>query len=279
MRETIVIDKNTGEYIREDKIYSWEEVSTQKKNDEIRKSKEEFKVTIDNECGSFYFTNYKKILEEKFMPNYMFRFLYLCTYSDYEGILRLGKSKNNYMIKSDIIHVLKISDKENRNTVKYLEENKLIEIHNDYIKVNDSLCVRGKIGKKLAKQSVRMFDNGIKYIYENITAREHKRAYMVVELLPYLHYSSNILVKNPEVEDEKLIKPFNMKELSEELGYTNTDRFSKALLSMRINKELAIGRFGESKNIIVINPRLYYKGGNDEEIKGVLKLFVVESRL
>ena len=279
MIEAMVINKNTGEFIRDEKIYNWEETITQKENEKIRKSKEEFKVTVDSECGSFYFTNYKNILEEKFMPNYMFRFLYLCTYSDYEGVLRLGNGRDNYMIKSDIIHVLKISDKENRNTVKYLEENKLIEIIDGCIRVNDNMCIRGKIGKKLAKQSVRMFDNGIKYIYENIKAREHKKAYMIVELLPYLHYSSNILVKDPEVKDDKLLEPFNMKDLAKELGYTDADRFSKALLSMRINKELAIGRFGENKKIIVVNPRLYYKGGDDSEIKGVLKLFVVESKM
>lgn len=46
----------------------------------------EFQLFIKDTCGSFYF-NFCKRLLDKIEPQYLTRFLYLCTYLDYEGRL------------------------------------------------------------------------------------------------------------------------------------------------------------------------------------------------
>ena len=51
-----------------------------------KKKKDEFSQYINSNFGSFYFNNYMKLLK-KLNNNtaLLFRFLYLCTYADYDG--------------------------------------------------------------------------------------------------------------------------------------------------------------------------------------------------
>lgn len=66
-----------------------------------------------------------------------------------------------------------------------------------------------------------------------------------------------------------------MKELSEYLGYSRIDSMKRALMGLRVNNQrvLMLAQIGDKKDIIVVNPKIYYKGNNLEEMQGIMNLF------
>ena len=98
------VNINTGEYLGEGIFLSREYVE-KKQEAQVNKAegfikvkkKDEFSRYIDINYGSFYFNNYMKLLK-KLQNNtaLLFRFLYLCTYADYDGYLKENKYYLNF---------------------------------------------------------------------------------------------------------------------------------------------------------------------------------------
>lgn len=241
------------------------------------KSKQEFYKYIDEECGNFYFNYYNN---NECANQYDFRFIYLCTFMNYENRLIFGNSKgeSKLMKKKDLFEVLKLSKVETYKTIDYFEGNNLLTISDKVIEINDSKCIRGKIeGNK--KAVVRMFDNTIKYLYETSNPKEHKKLALLIKILPYIHFGLNVVCKNPSETENKLIEPFSLTELAKELNYSTTQKLKKGLMDVKVNGEyvIMIAKIA-NKDMIVVNPKIYYKGNNLKEMKGIIALFDVVSK-
>lgn len=255
-------------------LTNYEEENNLKKYDYIEylKKLEDFYKYLYEECGGFYFTYYKSIKSDQ----YTFRFIYLCTYMDYDGYLRYGKSKglNQLVLKKDLFEILKLSEKETYRTINYLEENNLITVEDNYIKINKKICAKGKIRK--SKVVVRMFDDSIRDIYNNSKPKEHKKLSLLIKLLPYIHYNLNVVCKNTSSKDTSLIEPFSVSELSKSLGYSTNQKFKKGLMDIKYNGEpvIMIAKIA-NKDMIVVNPRVYYKGNNKSDMIGIIRLFEI----
>jgi hypothetical protein len=251
-----------------------------KKQEYIRNNSDVAKII--REFGGFYFNKYENVLKLELEKQFLTRYIYLCTHIDYEGKLRF-KSANNkgklIMVK-DLPKVLGLSEREARNTKNALVENELIFINADKtISVNPKYAIKGGTGRKELRGSVRAMEEGIREIYEKAKPREHRRLALLMELLPYINFSHNIVCNNPNEKDIDKVDPFNLTEVMELAKYTNLTKFKRDLLNLTVNEELVI-KITETKNgkFIYVNPRIFYKGNNVNDLKACMNEFRVKKQ-
>lgn len=261
------------------------EVRKQKGN-EIRKSKEEFAEFINENFGSFFFNKYNKTLDKfivdgKYESAMAFRFIYLCTYMDYDNKLRFGCNfrgkERAFMIEKDLQEVLCLSEREMRNTKKFLFDLGVLKVDSEGVLFMDKMySKKGEITESFNRESTRVFDGAIRKLYEESKAIEHKKLGLFIKLIPYINFKFNILCSNPKEEVEKLIKPMNMKEVCEIVGYnkTQSSRLKKDLFNIKVNGKYAIGLFETGAGTsLVINPSIFYAGNNLEELQWLNSIF------
>lgn len=240
------------------------------------KDQDEFQLFIKETCGGFYFNFYKRLLN-KIEPQYLTRFLYLCTYLDYEGrfVKKLG-NRNVCIKENELQHMLNLSVRETFNTKKSLIDNELISIVDGVIYVNKKYCKKGDIVKNSNVEKVRMFDYGIKHIYETSLKTEHKKLALLFQLLPYINLRWNVVCKNPEETILENIKPYSIKELKILLNQTNITRLKNNLLNLRVGKEAVVMiNSVMNKDLLTINPKVYYKGVKIDELSYLMGLFSI----
>lgn len=278
-----LFNENTGEiiqYLTKDELeflrnnYTSAPKGTGRINDKnIRRSDDLFCQFINETCGSFYFNYYNKLE----MNQYSFRFMYICTFMNYKGYLEFGNAKNEGRLctKKDLMEILALGKSEYYKTFNYLLDNNLIKIdENDFICVNTEICIKGKIKSK--KEVVRMFDSGIREIYKNSLPKEHKKLSVLIKILPYIHHDLNVICQDPTEEYAELIKPLTLTELAKTLNYSTTQKLKKGLMDLKVNGEpvIMISKIN-NKDMLVVNPKIYYKGGNIEKMEGIINLFKI----
>lgn len=232
--------------------------------------------------GEFYFSCYKNLLKLKLDKQYIFRFIYLCTLMDYDNKVEYGNAKgdNKLALEKDLQEILKLSKRETINTKNELIKHKLITINEDKtITINKKYSVKGEIDKRKLKGSVRVMEQGIQELYNKAKATEHKKLGLLIEVLPYVNFAHNVLCHNPEESTLGKIQAITLKELCSIVGYdeTKSTRLKNDLLKIKVNDEYAIGLFTKANGIhIYVNPRIYYKGNNVEDLKALMNMFRIE---
>lgn len=243
---------------------------------EILKQMEErssFHNRLLDTYGNFYFNFYKRIDIES---QYLFRFIYICSYMNYDNYLTNGKRLLN---KDDLQDILLLGKSEYYKTRDYLLKKELIFIDDkDLVRINSKYCKKGKINKTKVVEVIRMFNDSIQEIYQKALPREHKKLAILLDILPYINYKYNIICYNPTEDQIELIKPIKMGDLCEMLGYerSNASRIKKLLFSLKVNGEKVIGMWQvEDVDSLLVNPRVYYKGGEDNGLDYLEALFKV----
>ena len=251
-----------------------EESLLREKQKEILRKKEEisnFHNRLIETYGNFYFNFYKRIDIEN---QYLFRFIYLCSYMNYDNYLSNGK---RLLRVNDLEGLLGLSEREFYRTKKSLIDSNLITIKDkNLVYINDKYCKKGEIHRNKNIEFIRMFNEAIKELYEKSTPREHKKLALLIKLLPYINYKYNIICSNPEEENIQLINPIKMSDLCEMLGYdrTNASKLKRQLFALRVNDEKVIGIFEvEDSKAILVNPRVYYKGNQEDGLNYLEALF------
>lgn len=292
--ERELLDLSTGEIVV---AYSKDDFEMQKiqgkenkcRGYKIRKSKDKLNMLVDKELGTFYFNKYEDLLEQtkkdegKFDTALALRFLYLCTYMDFEGVLMYGgyrNSKNhNYMSEKDLQEVLEIDRKQIRQTKERLIKLGLIKItEQGHISINKKYCNKGKLVKKDMGNTVRVFDDGIQKLYKSTLPKEHKKMGLLIPLLPYLNKQHNILCHNIEEQQISRINPLTIQEICKIVGYNvaNARRLEKELISITVEKEPCFMVSRHAYAIFyTINPRLFYRGSDVKALEGVVNMFKV----
>lgn len=228
--------------------------------------------------GYFYHLLFKNILNKEFDENYIIRFAKLCTYMNYENIIVEGETKGRIKIlEKNLNKVWDLSERELRNTKKYLIDNKLIFIDGQgVITVNKEYAIKGKV--KGDSNMTRVFKNGFNELYDNVTPRQHGQLATFIKLLPYLNSEFNILCENPEETDIRLIKPLGWNELGEKIGLTKdqSKKLKQKLWKMKIKNTVVFGEFGTfiCGKSIVVNPAIFWKS-NKGHILDIAKLFEI----
>jgi len=250
---------------------------------ENKKSTDELYAFLDREYGSFCFLFYS-LNTSDLGKQYIIRFLYLCTFMDYENKLVYGNAKGDrkYMTDTELKTVLKLNKVMTARTKEALLNNGLLYTDEyDHIIINKEYSLRGKI-EKVQKKSlyIRVFGNAIRDLYERATPREHKRLSLLVTLLPFINFNYNVVCYTPEAEFEYQIRAMDMKAICRIVKYpiSQSSRLKKELLALKVGGELvvAIVETGDSETIS-INPRVYYRGGDLEILKPIWKFFSIKN--
>ncbi|MFJ8088779.1 hypothetical protein ACIQ7N_11305 [Lysinibacillus sp. NPDC095746] len=113
---------------------------------------------------------------------------------------------------------------------------------------------------------VRTYIYQIRELYEAKTETGKRKysptaLYPVFALIPYLHHSSNIICKNPEVRHIEDIDYFSLSEIAKLLDLKDSKKMSLSLSSILLNGQTTFVKV-ESKNekYLKLNPRIFWKG-------------------
>ena len=269
--------------LRGDKVKRNEEIELIK--DWKEKNLTEIAILIDEELGSFNFLNYKNTLKMGLEPQYLYRFVILCCYMDYDNSIRYGNAKDeyNYATEKDLEEIWRLSKRETISTKKALIQYDLLRVEGGHLYINQKYCRKGqkvkKIPKTYLKGSVKMFKDGLLELNEKVDAKEHKKIALLVEILPYVNYNHNIVCSNPNEGNVEKIEPINLTKLANMMGYSTTQKLKKGLMDIKVNgKSLIMIANINNKNMIVVNPSLYYKGNNMEALRGIINLFKIADK-
>lgn len=245
----------------------------------IRKEISEFEEMIKETFGKFYF-NFYNSLPKDLGDQFKFRFMYMSTYLKHNDDRMVLKQLNGLYrtIKVDELQdILKLERSEFHKTKSELVKNNLISINeNNQILINRNISKVGNISKNNKKDYTRIFNNCITELYNNSMPREHKKIFMIIKLLPYIHFQFNIVCKNPYCEIMEDIKPLSIKDIMNEFGMANQSVFKKKLLSIKGKNNKLIMLFEDyDKQMIAINPSVYYRGTQKEALQYLINLFTI----
>lgn len=284
MKNCTVIDNETGEILTEDfNIMSEEDKERQQKAIDYNRLKTEFEDNLMHNYGNFYFNFYNK-LPHKLDKQYIFRFIYLCTYLKFDDNRLMQKAaKNRYELLKvgGLMELLQLSQREYYRTRKELEDKKLITINKDNsIKVNKKISFIGSVAKNNKQEYSRIFKNAIQDLYKNSKPREHKKLALFIELLPFIHYKYNIICSNPECDLMEDVKPLTLQQLSvisQTYAGKNITRFKNNLLNIMVNEQKAMMMVEDyNKKFFIVNPGIYYKGNKIEDLRYLIDLFRIK---
>ncbi len=255
-----------------------EHIANKQLMDNIKNEENEFEQLQSEYLGKFYFNFYSELLLLNIESQYLFRFAYLCCYLDYnDNRIYFGKTNNKLAIEKDLKEIWKLGKDETRYTKNALIDKGLIKINKDKtISVNKKYALKGNTGKRELKGSVKMFECGIKELYENAKAPEHKRLGILLKLLPCVNYDWNVLCANPEETNEDKVIPLTLKDICRIVGYeeSNSNRLKRELLKIKVDGKYAIciHTMG-NKTAVSINPMIYYKGKRYKAMEHLIALF------
>lgn len=236
----------------------------------------------------FYFSHYINLL--KVIDNDLalaFRFLYLCTYGDFNGVLRnyerkmkctIDDPEKNLITDDELLEIFHVGKSEAHEIRKKMYSTGLIYKDKNRIRVNDEYYLKGKLNnnKEFVGNSTRVFENGIREIYNNSNSREHKFIGLIIPLLPYINYQHNVLCWNPECQEPSEIKPMSLVEACKIMNYSssNPTRMKNKLKRITVNNEYFIG-FWETNGTksMIVNPAVFYCGCEKTALEGVINLF------
>ena len=229
------------------------------------KKKVELGKHLKDNYGSFYFDFYNKI-EKILEPQLLVRTLYLCSYLNFNNDLMINRK---HMTEKDLSKIWKISEKQaTRDKNKLIDNNILIINSDESLSINKLYFRKGDIMRDEAVESVRIFDNAIRELYEKCTPREHKKLALLYKLIPYVNNNWNIVCKNIHEENKDLIEPYELKDLVKILGVSNVTKLRNDLLKLTVGGEpVVMIQLVLNKSRILINPKIYYKGTRLNEVK------------
>lgn len=275
-------NKDTGEVFPSEQIITkYEFVEDNKPTYKSIKQSNNF---MNENLGYYFHLLYGDILRLNLEPQMLVRFLKLCSYLNYENILVTGETKGQKKVtEKDLEVILNLKKRETINTKNYLVSNDLISIENDLIKIKDKFIKRGKLKGNIKSMEVtRIFNNGIKELYDNVKPIQHKKLATFIKLLPYINIKYNVICENPLEENIELIKPLTWTELGRRIGVSEATakRLRTELWNLKIDNSVTIGEFSTFScgKAIVVNPSVYYKG-NDidiDRLKGIVNLFKLQ---
>lgn len=169
----------------------------------------------------------KDFLNLDIPDNYKSRFMYMCTFMDCENNLVVGKTSDRRKIKeNELKDILKLSERETIRTKKYLLEQNLISIENNFIKVNLPLNYRDLVDSK----------DFIRNVYEQLPISRTKRLSQLLYVLNYYHYDFKVLCENPIETERENIRELTFGGVFKKIGVNRktASRLKGDLLNIKI---------------------------------------------
>ena len=212
------------------------------------------------------------------------RITYLATYIDYndrrEGLLctRGKDNKLNTMNRKTMQNILGLSDSTFKRFLKDMKDNNLIYETDKKFYVNPTYFNKGNMGKLDTNKSYcRLFINPVRSLYNGCKTTKHKSLATIYQLIPYVHYATNIICHNPN-ELETNATPMSLKDIGVALNIDNNKgNLNKLVKELR---EFKIDANGKSTKIFnhvrldsidyyIVNPYIIYSGNNVEQLRKI----------
>ena len=115
--------------------------------------------------------------------------------------------------------------------------------------------------------------DAVQEIYKKAKPTEHTKLALLFDLLPFLNFKHNIICRKPKEEDITKVEAFTLYELAQLLNVNQT-RLKNQLFKLRVDDEEVIGLFSRPTGMhIYVNPKVYYKGNNVDDIKALMNMF------
>lgn len=243
-----------------------------KKQDEFYKKKEEAKVQFDdfnNDAGKFIWSYPEKIQEliqsDEFTKADLTMVFYLATYVN--GFGYLAYDNNSVKLdKSGLQKVLDIGRNLFNKFYNKLVQHEILLVSDKHFTWNESYNFYGATAEK-AKPTllVRTYVNQIRYMYESKNDAGKRKysatlLYPIFALVPYLHRSTNIVCKNPDVKDLDKIEYFTLTEIAGLLDLKDSKKMSVSLSSILLDGQTTFKK-NTSKNEVYLqmNPRIFWR--------------------
>lgn len=255
----------------------WDELNTathyvrSKKQDEFIKNDSEAKLEFEafnSEAGKFIWSYPEKIQHlihsSEFTKSDIAMVFYLATYVD--GLRYLTYGNKLKMKKADLQKVLGVGRNLFNKLYAKLKQHEILKETEHGYKWNEAFNFYGATkGKAKPTMLVRTYVMQIRELYEakNEAGKRKYSAtllYPIIALVPYLHRTSNIICKNPDVKDINDIEYFSLTEIAELLDLKNSKKMSSSLSGILLDEQ-ATFRKVESKNekYLQMNPRIFWR--------------------
>ena len=237
-----------------------------------------FNKMVNDRMGNFYFYFYNSGLQAlDVKESIKTRFLYLATYSGYAkdgGYICHDNGKK--MKRKDVQELLGLSTKHCQTTINELVKCGLLFEDGEYLQVNTTVAHKGELKATKKKcDYTRVFLNGVRNLYKNCTATQHKQLYYLFRLLPYVNLKFNAICQNPTEEIAEDVIALRLNEICELVGVdkTNMSRWKRDMYKLEIfGCPVIKGIEGKYGMWFKVNPRVMYGGteGHMEELDKLL---------
>ena len=201
-------------------------------------------------------------------------------------LVKYGRhNKVEALNRDELRELLNLSDKALRLFLKNVKENNLLFENKKKFYVNPEYFTKGDVYFN-SSDYTRLYINTVRDLFERTTPRQHKQLSYIFQLIPKLHYETNILCHNPHETNLSQVKKMNLKDIAGWLNVNtddnkNTTRLKKDLLKYYLMRNgekhyaLKYVIVQSSTGIIdyfVVNPEIIWAGNNIEQVKEIVQL-------
>ena len=214
---------------------------------------------------------------------HMVRFIQLATYSTFGG--KLFDKQRNRIKRSSLKNIWLLNDNAQvKRTYDILIKcGYIYETEEGYLMINRDIVVKGKVDdfSKMKRKNpdityTRLYAQNFQHLYEETYPPSRRHLSILLKILPYLNYKLNIFCSNPMEEDTNNIIPLDWVELAAICGIEKSKlkAFKKNLSELTIFGSPIIDTvLTNEKQLIYINPKIYYSGDDVEDVRYLYKIF------
>lgn len=296
MFRNITIDENTGEIIgdmvsKKFSVMTEEDMKNRRKHAEKDKLTEIFKQMQSEYCGNFVFFIFKNMnfLNEILNDNDLVKFIYIGTYVKRDGYL-IEDNNVTYITKKHLEKLLNVSRNRFAEFYNKLVDNNLIYEEVEKLRINLDYFYKGNKGnyKTLTNSKLddftRIYIDTTRKLYLNTPIREHKQLAIIYKLLPFVNWKYNILCQNINETDKNRLEVLTVRDVMTIFGFHEKQykRFAENFYSLKCG-ELQIFRSVQYTacaldNFIVVNPLVFFRGNDIEDLQYLCTLFDIKPR-
>lgn len=235
----------------------------------------------ENPLGKFVFYYFSRNVGPILKPESLVRLALLATYVKRDGLL--WSSKRTLMTKSEAKEKLNLSNATfHRFWKEAVEAGCLSENADGTLSVSSGLFFRGTTPRTEADAGwMKIFINQMRSLYYGTPVAQHHYLGMVLQMIPYVNVQYNVLCWNPLEENVEEIAPMSMAEFCKVMGKaeSNADEYRKAYTRITFDMDgrrrrfCQIARSDDGRELIFVNPRVFFAGDNWERVEGLLLYF------
>lgn len=221
---------------------------------------------------------------ENVSPANLSRLIFLATHLSYHNN-ELRTSERHKLTKKELASVLDVSESTAERFWREVSPKYIVEGDDGVLRTNPEIFAKGRI-KHLMTFYIKVYAKGMEHLYFSVHKSKHKHLGYVFAMLPYINIEHNILCWNTEETDISKVKPMSMREFCDEIGfnYKHIDRLHRAYKKMSFDvgegkRELfcsIIKNEYTGKELMIINPKVFYSGRNSDAVLEFGKFFLKE---